>query len=301
MITGSNGLLGQKLVYALRAMDNVELLATARGPNRLNAVEGYAYQTLDITGQEEVVGLIKAWQPDVIINAAAMTQVDQCAREPAACDAVNVGGVRHLIAGAEAIGAHLIHVSTDFVFNGLDGPYREDDIPDPVSHYGRSKLQAEQLVQAAAVPWSIVRTVLVYGITDNLSRSNVVLWVRKALQNKETIRVVDDQFRTPTYAEDLAEGILRIAQQRASGVFHLSGKDTMSIVELARTVADHFNLDRSLIQPISSASLQQDARRPPRTGFVLDKARETLGFEPRSFQEGLDALARQLRAVEGPA
>jgi dTDP-4-dehydrorhamnose reductase len=187
-----------------------------------------------------------------------------------------------------------VHVSTDFIFDGIDGPYREEDQPAPLSYYGESKLAAEQLVLESGLPAAIVRTVLVYGIAEDMSRSNIVLWAKGALEKNQPIKVVDDQFRTPTLAEDLAMGCFLAATKKAEGIFNISGKDFMSIRELVGRVAIYFNLDDSLVETVSSRTLNQKAKRPPRTGFILDKAEKELGYQPHSFEEGIAIVMSQL-------
>ena len=190
---------------------------------------------------------------------------------------------------------HLVHLSTDFVFDGEGGPYSEEDEPNPLSLYGKSKWESEKIVINSGLErWSIARTIIVYGVVENMSRSNVVLWAKGALEKGEPINVVDDQFRSPTYALDLAKGCLSIVEKEKSGVFHLSGKDLMSIIELVYRVADYYGLDKSTINPIKSAVLNQAAKRPPYTGFNLTKANELLDYDPLSFEEGLDALSKEL-------
>ena len=298
LVTGSNGLLGQKILAQGVHDPDVEVIACSKGKDRVESIQGYTYHDLDITDRNAVVALIVQERPDAVINTAAMTNVDACESDKALCWEVNVEAVGHLIEGCRQADAHLIHLSTDFVFNGEEGPYQEEDKPDPLSYYGESKFASEQLMQASSLKhWSIARTIIVYGIADNMSRTNVVLWAKGALEKGEPIRVVDDQFRSPTLAEDLAAGCLLIAKKKANGIYHLSGKDTMSILQLVERVADHFGLDKSIIEPIKTSSLGQPAARPPRTGFVLDKPVRELGYAPRSFEEGLDFLEHQLKAL----
>ncbi|HMC97699.1 MAG TPA: sugar nucleotide-binding protein, partial [Flavobacteriales bacterium] len=204
----------------------------------------------------------------------------------------------YLVDAAKRQGSHFIFLSTDFIFDGENGPYREEDAPQPLSIYGQSKLDAENVViNAGLKKWAIARTIIVYGVAGGLSRSNVVLWAKAALEKGQPIKVVNDQWRMPTLAEDLADGCIRIAKRGATGIYHLSGPDGMSILELVQRVGQFFRLDTGVITPVSSESLSQPARRPPRTGFVLDKARRDLGYAPHGFEAGLEVLKSQLEAV----
>lgn len=297
LITGSNGLLGQKLVYALRNDPEVELIATSRGDDRTPTPLNDRYRPLDITDATQVDTVFDAARPDVVIHTAAMTNVDACEQVPASCRLQNVTATENLVSAAKRHGSHFIHLSTDFIFDGKNGPYREEDKPAPLSIYGQSKLDAEQVVMNAGLAkWAIARTIIVYGVAEGLSRGNVVLWAKSALEKGQPIKVVDDQWRMPTLAEDLADGCIRIAKRGATGIFNLSGPDGMSILELVQRVGAFFQLDTSVITPVKSDSLGQPAARPPRTGFILDKARRELGYAPRGLEAGLAVLKEQLVA-----
>ncbi|HRF82076.1 MAG TPA: SDR family oxidoreductase [Flavobacteriales bacterium] len=295
LITGSNGLLGQKLVAALRQDLAIDLLATSRGSDRTPDPLGSRYSPMDITLAAEVDQVFDAFRPEVVIHTAAMTNVDACELDPIACELQNVTATEHLVRAAERHGAHFIHLSTDFIFDGLHGPYREEDEPAPLSIYGHSKLKAERIViNSRLSKWAIARTIIVYGIAEGLSRSNVVLWAKSALEKGQPINVVDDQWRMPTLAEDLADGCIRIAKQGATGIYNLSGPDGMSILELVKRVGEFFELDTTVVSPVKSGSLGQPARRPPKTGFILEKARKELGYSPHGFESGLAVLRDQL-------
>ncbi|MFT5668880.1 MAG: dTDP-4-dehydrorhamnose reductase [Vicingaceae bacterium] len=294
LVTGSNGLLGQKLVALLASDNEIELIATSRGGNRILKVTGFTYESMDITSAKDVMRVFGKFKPEVVINTAAMTNVDACESDKKECWLLNVTAVEHLIAASKKHETHLIHLSTDFIFDGEAGPYKETDKPNPLSYYGESKLAAEKLLQNATCTWAIARTIIVYGIVEDMSRSNIVLWAKAALEKKQKLTIVNDQFRSPTLAEDLAKGCVLIAKKQAVGIYHLSGKDTMSIVDLVRRVAKYYKLDESYIEEITTASLNQAAKRPPKTGFILDKAVKELGYNPVSFEEGIKFLESQL-------
>jgi dTDP-4-dehydrorhamnose reductase len=297
LITGSNGLLGQKLVYLLSQNTNVQLIATALGKNRLTFKNGYEYQEMDITNAQQVEEVIAKNRPDAIIHTAALTQVDDCELQKEDCWQKNVKAVEYIVNACEKYGVFLCHLSTDFVFDGEAGPYSEDDKPSPVSFYGWSKYAAEEVLKRSKGSWAIVRTVLVYGIAEDMSRSNIILWVKNSLEANKPIKVVTDQLRTPTLAEDLAMGCWLVVNQKAEGIFHISGKDFLSPYEMAIKTADFFNLDKSLISEVDFSNFTQPAKRPPRTGFVLDKAHAMLGYNPVSFEEGIAILAEQMKST----
>ena len=295
LITGANGLLGQKLVYGLKSRNDVELLATGMGENRLIDQTNYSFQSLDITNETDVNQTIKQFSPHVIINCAAMTNVDACELNQKQCWDVNVNGVKHLANAVAKLGTHFIHISTDFVFDGEDGPYNENDLPNPLHYYAKSKLESEKIVKENCANWSIARTIIIYGITDNMSRSNLVLWAKGEIEKGNTINVVNDQFRSPTLAEDLAKGCISIMDKNANGLFHLSGPTGYSILEMVHMVADFYNLDKSLINPVSSKSLNQPAKRPLVTGFDIRKAEKELNYNPVDFLAGIEIMDRQLK------
>ena len=299
LITGSNGLLGQKLVHQLQDNPNYKLIATSKGENRVSSITDFIYEQLDITDAVQVKNIFEKYQPDILINTAAMTNVDVCEENKEGCWEMNVSAVAYLLSECEKYETHFIHLSTDFVFDGEDGPYSEEDGPNPLSYYGESKFASEKVLQNSEYKnWAIARTIIVYGWVEQMSRSNIVLWAKGALEKGDPINVVDDQFRSPTLAVDLAKGCILIADKGAKGVYHLSGKDLMSILELVNRVADFFKLDKSSISVIKSITLNQAAKRPPKTGFILDKAIQELGYNPATFEEGLAIVSQELELVK---
>ena len=299
LLTGSNGLLGQKLVALLREQPGVALVATSRGPNRLaDRYPDLCYRALDVTDAAQVRQVLAREQPTHVIHAAALTNVDECELHRAACWLQNVTAVAHLVAGCARHGIHLTHLSTDFIFSGDAGPLAEDAVPAPVNFYGESKLAAEQLVRAGAGRWAIARTVLVYGVAHRYGRTNLVLWVRDALRAGQPIKVVSDQWRTPTLAEDLAQGCWLLARQAAQGIYHLSSDELLTPYDVALRVADYFGLDAGLIEKVDASTFSQPARRPARTGFLIGKARRELGYRPHTLAEGLALVGAQAAAAD---
>ena len=292
MITGSNGLLGQHLIKRLIETTEHTIVATGRGACRLpfEISDLYDYFTLDITDGIAVNDFILSHQPDVIIHGAAMTQPDPCELNKIECWNVNVTATRFLTDAANKINARFIYISTDFVFDGVSGPYKETDEPGPVNYYGSSKLAAEKVVMESKLHWSIVRTVLVYGNILVGNRSNIISWVRDNLSQGKPIKVVSDQWRTPTYVEDLAKGILLVLEKNAEGIYHISGEEGMSPYDMAVATADYLHLDKSLMTKVNADTFTQPATRPLRTGFVIDKAKKELGYQPISFQEALKLM-----------
>ena len=298
LITGSNGLLGQKLLHKLRCDNTISLIATSKGKNRVTITDGYAYIPLDVTVRKDVEKVIIEEQPDVVINTAAMTNVDVCEAKKNDCDVLNVDAVGYLADVCGVIDAHLIQISTDFIFDGENGPYTEEDKPNPLSYYGISKLKSEQLLKNHSVKWTILRTIIVFGVAENLSKGNIVLWAKDALDKGDPLNIIDDQFRSPTLAEDLADICILAAKKKAFGIFNASGKDIMSIYEIVERIAKHYGSATDKLNRISTATLNQKAARPARTGFILDKSINKLGYKPHSFEECLTIIDQQLKTTD---
>jgi len=294
LITGANGLLGNKLVQLLGNQPDIQTIATGR--KMISGLPSNAlFVPMDITEADQTRSVITQQKPDVIIHTAAMTQVDQCEIEKEDCWRTNVTGVENLVAACIQVRSHLVHVSTDFIFDGTEGPLDETAKPNPVNYYGESKLAGEKVVQQSHITWAILRTVLVYGISPDLSRSNIVLWVKKSLEEGKTINVVNDQWRTPTLAEDLAMGCFLAAKKKATGIFNISGEEMMTPYDIAIATAAFFKLDKSLIKATDSQTFTQPARRPLKTGFIITKAKTELGYQPHTFQQGLELMATQMK------
>lgn len=294
LVTGSNGLLGQKLSDKLYNHSTIKLIATSKGENRHPFQNELNYHSLDITNEEEVNSIVALIKPDVIIHTAAMTNVDLCEKEQENCRKLNVDAVNFIAKACKTHHVYLVHLSTDFIFDGEKGMYLETDEPNPLSFYGQSKLDAENVIIAADIEYSILRTIIVYGVTAEMSRSNIVLWAKGALEKGDPINVVDDQFRSPTLAEDLADACILAAEQEPTGIFNASGKDYMSVYEMVQRIAVFFKLNTLLINRTNSSTLNQTARRPPKTGFVLDKIKATIGYNPHNFEDGLQIVSDQL-------
>lgn len=294
VITGSNGLLGQTLVNLLmKAPENYSVFGLSKGDNRMNRND-FLYYDIDITNYSQLEQCITYIKPSFIINTAAMTNVDTCELKPEECNNLNIEAVKYLTQICTKLNIHFIQISTDFIFDGSKGVYKETDLPNPLSIYGHSKLKAENIVKNSGVNFSILRTILVYGKGVNLKRNNIVLWVKDMLENNKEITIVDDQYRMPTYVEDLAMACKLIVDKNISGVYHISSNVLLSVFEIANQIADVFGLNKKLIKPISTKTLNQKAKRPQKTGFDLSKTIKELDFQPTSFLLGLKRFKQTL-------
>ena len=300
LVTGANGLLGQHLTQLFSEEPKYEILFTSDQPSfYLNPRPLLDYTQLDITSKGDVKSLVMSFHPDVIVNAAAMTNVDACESQRELAWKINVHGVENLVDVARMIGAKIIHVSTDYVFDGLRGPYGEDDRPNPVNYYGKTKLASENVLRTGDVHFAIARTIVLYGTGKNV-KQNFALFVINALKEGKPIRAATDQVSNPTHVHDLAFGILRIVEQDAEGIYHLSGSERLSRHEFAHRVAHVFGFDPDLITGVKSEELHQAARRPLCTGFITLKAETELGYKPCDVTQGLLMLKRDLQKTKIP-
>ena len=243
IITGSNGLLGQSLLkLLLQEKENYKVFGFSRGENR-SGRKDFEYVSIDITNEKNLKKEVQKIYPNFIINTAAMTQVDDCENNKEACDLLNIDVVKWLAEVSKEIEAHLIHLSTDFIFDGEKGNYKEIDAPNPLSCYGLSKLKSEEVLINSNIDYTILRTILVYGKVFDMSRSNIVLWVREILSQGKEITIVDDQYRTPTYVEDLALSCKISMDKKATGIYHISSNEIISIQKLVKLICKKMNYD----------------------------------------------------------
>jgi len=294
LICGSNGLLGQRLALMLSTRTEYEVLNTSHHRSFVFDHQLFDYTQLDVTRKGDVKSLVSSFQPDVIMNAAGATNVDWCEAHREEAWNANVHGVEHLIEAARKVRAKLIHVSTDYVFDGKSGDYAEQDKPNPINYYGKTKLAGENAIRISEIDYAIVRTIVVYGYGINV-RKNFALWVIESLKQSVPIRCVDDQISNPTYVGDLAFGMIKIAELDKSGIFHLCGSERVSRYDFALRIAKVFGLDASTISVVKTNDLHQAAARPMVTGFITLKAETELGFKPMDITQGTTLLKRELQ------
>lgn len=301
LITGCHGLLGQKLVETFTRQSGYTLKLTSIEKKSFFQETSLDYVPLDITSRNAVKGVVEEFHPDVIVNAAAYTDVDGCEKERELAWRVNVGGVENLIAAARSSQAKIVHISTDYIFDGTNGPYSEEDTPNPLSYYGKTKLASENALRGDDVPYTILRTMVLYGMARNI-RSNFVLWVATSLRDGKHIQVVDDQTGNPTLADDLAYAILKVVELEKTGVYNVCGQDLISRYNFAVKIGHVFGGDEKLITPIKTSDLHQPAPRPLSSGFVILKASTELGITTSGVIQGLQLMKRQIQlyAAFGP-
>ncbi|MER3463343.1 MAG: NAD(P)-dependent oxidoreductase [Chitinophagaceae bacterium] len=286
LVTGANGFVGYYLIRQLLEKNNF-VIATGIGAKRLPFRSHLlAYEEMDIVDKKAVSKVFEKHSPIVVVHSAAISKPDECESNRDLAYTINVEGTINLLKAAALQKAFFIFLSTDFVFDGENGMYSEEDSLKAVNYYGETKIIAERNVKAYTYLWSIVRTVLVYGASFS-GRENIVTSVAKALQKGDRLSIYDDQVRTPTYVEDLAKGIIAIIEKEATGIYHISGKDFRTPYQIAVEVAEYLGLDKTLISKVTRENFVQPALRPLKTGFDITKVRKDLGYEPISFEEGL--------------
>ncbi len=294
LITGSNGLLGQKTIELL-SRTNYRLLITSVEEQSVFDREIIPYRQLDLTRRQEIRKLVDEFEPNLIVHTAAVTDVDLCEKERGLAWQVNVGSVENLIYAAKLVGGQIVHLSTDYVFDGSHGPYTEIDRPNPISYYGRTKLASENLLLTSGIPATIIRTMVLYGFGFNVKK-NFALWLYKNLSEKKQINVVDDQFGNPTLADDLAYAILKIIELEKIGTYHIAGAEIVSRYDFALTLAQIFNFNKKLIAPVKSTNFKQLAPRPLKSGLITLKAETELGIKMSNVSHGLTIFKNQLEA-----
>ena len=290
IITGVNGLLGQQLLE--QGHNKFAVLGIDLQEKPFNQKIKFDYAQLDLTKRSSVKNVVTSFKPNYIINTAAMTDVDGCETQKELCWKINVEAIENLIYAVRNTGTKIIQVSSDYVFDGKDGPYSETSIPKPLGHYGKSKLASENLLIAAGVEHAIVRTMVLYGFGTEI-RSNFVTWLIEKLKKNEPVKIVTDQYGNPTLADDLAHAILQIIDRNKWNLYHIAGSELIDRYKFALKVANVFKLDKDLIAPITTSELSQSAPRPLKSGFIIDKARADLGIEMSNVEQGLKKVKKQ--------
>jgi dTDP-4-dehydrorhamnose reductase len=290
-IIGANGLIGSRLSADLFARGH-EVLGMGRGERR--APGSFRFVSGDLGNATTVASLLQDERPDVIVNTAGMRDVDGCERAPEAARIQNVQAVEVLAKETRRIGALLIQVSTDYVFDGKSGPYSEEDPPSPLSVYGKTKWEGE-LAAREAGRWAVARTAVVYGRPWGES-SNFGIWLWNRFRSGEPVTLFKDQWVSPTYAGNAAEMLSELCERQLEGVWHLAGSQVVSRVEFGEAFCETFGFERTKISPTSLMQSGLSATRPVRAGLRTDKAKTTLSRGPKALTESLRAFAQELRA-----
>jgi dTDP-4-dehydrorhamnose reductase len=290
LIVGSNGLLGQRLVRFFVKNVNLEVLGCSIENEAI--VQNYEYKQCDLTKREEIKELVFNFYPDVIVNAAAYTNVDKSEAEREIAWKLNVKGVEYLAEACRVMDTHLIHFSSDYVFDGTGGPYSEQAAPNPLGYYGRTKLASENALKISGSNHTILRTNVLYGPCQG--RLDFVRWLVEQLKNNKEVKIVTDQINNPTFVDDLVQAVSKVMEFKKVGVFNIGGREFLSRFDFSIWIAEFFSLNKKLIKPITTSELNQPAKRPLKSGLLTLKAETELGYKPHSIQESLVIMKKEL-------
>ena len=268
LLIGSNGFLGSAVLNGLRNL--FDILPTSK--NRLDKKTIY----LDVTDLNNVIEVVKEYNPTIIINCSAFTDVDMCEVEKSISRKINVVGVENIIKAANKR-MKIIHISSDYVFDGENGPYSEDDLPNPLNYYGRCKLESENVLIGSTKPYVIFRPNVLFN--ENLCYNSFFSWVINSLNSKKEINIVDDQISNPTYIPDLINAIFTSTLIDYRGILHIGSNDFINRYEFSKNISKIFNLDNSYIKKIKTCELNQTAKRPLNSSLKIDKIKDVLNLE----------------------
>jgi dTDP-4-dehydrorhamnose reductase len=287
LVLGANGFVGRRLLTRITQGQAHNVLACSQRQD-INPQPGYRFLVLDITETAKLTQCLDEFNPNIIINAAAHSAVDFCQMNTAIADALNVHAVRAIAEWCALHGARFIHLSTDFVFDGLKGSaYTENDTPNPINYYGITKYEAEKIITQTLTNYAIIRIEVVYGKPLAGQHSNIVQMVKQHLEQGKPFKVITDQWRTPTWVEDVVGAIQTLFSDAHSGIYHIAGGERMSIAELAHRVAKYFDLAPDLLQDVTTMALNEKTPRPTCTPLDCSKAAQTLGYTATPFEESL--------------
>ncbi len=289
LITGASGLLGTALsIDFLEAGYEVYSGYLSHKPKYGIPIR------IDISDEKDVYDKVLKINPDIIINSAALTNVDLCESERDLAWKINVKGTENLLRTAEKVKAKFILISTDYIFDGDKGLYKEEDKPNPINFYGYTKLKAEETVQRGGVDHLIVRTSVIYGPIPSSGKKNFALWIIENLEQGKKIRVVTDQWNSPTLNINLSQMVFEAVEKDLEGIYHMAGGDRISRYEFAIEIASIFGFDRDLIEKISMEDIRWKARRPRDSSLDVSKARKVLNRKPLRIRDALKMLREAL-------
>ena len=291
LIIGASGMLGQRCAKLFSSMENVKALCASI--DETIRFENAEYMTVDVTDEIQIQNIIMNFLPDVIINASAYTNVDKSETERDLSWKINVSGVKYMAETAKKIGAHIIHISSDYVFDGKNGPYSESEVPNPINYYGLTKLEGENAVTNSGADYTVIRTNVLYGIIPS-GRLDFVRWVVDSIRSSKPIKIVCDQINNPTFIDDLVSAIALVIEKKKFGLYNVGGKEFLDRYEFTMRIADVFNLDKSFVTKIVTEELNQPAPRPLKSGLLNDKAQLELGYAPIDLDESLIRMKNEL-------
>ncbi|HEX7482326.1 MAG TPA: dTDP-4-dehydrorhamnose reductase [Candidatus Bathyarchaeia archaeon] len=288
LITGASGLYGSKLAQ-MALSKNYEVYSSD-----IQSLSVYGnFVKLDISEKEHVDDTFKTIKPDVVVHAATLTDVDKCELNKELAWKINVEGTKNIVEATKNTGSFLIYISTDYVFDGEKGSYKETDVPNPINYYGVTKLKAEEIVKTQK-EYFIARPSVIYGSTPAAGKVNFALWLIETLRKRERVKIITDQWNTPTLNTNLAEMTLEVVERKLTGIYHLCGATRISRFEFAEQIADVFSLDKDLIDKVLSSQFTLPAKRPMDSSLDTSKAQQTLQHKPLEMDMALKQLKFEL-------
>lgn len=288
LVTGSAGLVGSQVVK-----DLVKQNHTVYSCYHDDMPEYGIPTRLDLTDKEKIIKIIQDTKPDVIIHLAAMTNVDLCETQPELAMKINVDATETLATQSAKQHAFFVYISTDYVFDGCKGMKKESDVPNPLGIYGKSKLEGEKRVQNLASNWAIARISAPFGIHP--TKKSFPIWIKENLDKNQQINVLVDQYTSPTYVPNLSKMLIEITTRQIAGIIHISGASRISRYEMAEMIADKLNLDKKLLNPISTSEMNWIAMRPKDSSLDVSYANTILQNKPQKITDSLNLFVDQIK------
>ncbi|MFX0149869.1 MAG: dTDP-4-dehydrorhamnose reductase [Candidatus Hodarchaeota archaeon] len=289
LITGGSGLLGSKIA-AIATRKGHEVYS---GYKEHEVIHGVPIE-LDICNKQQVIKAFDRIKPQAVVHAAALTNVDKCEEDQKLAWRVNVEGTRSVLESSESHNAFFFYVSTDYVFSGEEGMYKELDRPDPINYYGLTKYEAENVVRDSPIEWCVARPSVIYGSLQAAGKINFALWILNNLKQRKPIKIITNQWVSPTLNTNLAEMILEVIERRLIGLYHLAGATTLNRYEFASLIIEKFQYDKSLISPVKTDEMKWLAKRPRNTSLNVEKAVKILRVKPLKIHQALNKLKKEI-------
>jgi len=288
LVTGSAGLVGQQVVKDLSKSNQVFSCYNESKPEYGDSVK------MDLKNYEMVSSILTEIKPDVVIHLGAMTGVDLCEKEKTSASEINTKATEIIAKECSKLNSFLVYVSTDYVFDGNFGMYKEDDVANPLGFYGKSKLEGEKAVQNFSTNWCIVRTSTPFGLHP--TKKSFPMWVIENLQKQKQIDVLTDQFTSPTYVPNLSRMLIEISERRITGIIHVAGASKTSRYQMASMVSDKLNLDSTLLKQISINKMKWVAQRPKDSSLDVSRASSILNEKPQKIDQSLNLFINEMKS-----
>ena len=280
LVTGSAGLIGNQLVNDLSKSHDVISCYNNSKP------EFGIPMNMDLQNHEMISNILRETKPDVVIHLGAMTNVDLCEDEQLLASKINTKATQIISEECSKLNSFLVYVSTDYVFDGKSGKYKEDDVTNPIGFYGKSKLDGEYAVQKFSSNWCIARTSTPFGYHS--SKKSFPVWLIENLQNNKSVNILTDQITSPTYVPNLSSMLMEISQKKIEGIIHVSGATKISRFDFASLIVEKLNLDKNLLKPIKMDEINFKAKRPKNSSLDVSKATAILSEKPESVEQSLE-------------